>query len=79
MEPQFITEAFAGHFPSIFNSSFPPNTVNSSNFTCYDFLNTPHISDSGFKHLTESVTPDKIPIFVIKGCSEIFIPFMSHF
>jgi hypothetical protein len=45
-EPQFIAEAFADHFSSIFNSSSSVNTPNNSDCTSSDSLNIPYISDS---------------------------------
>jgi hypothetical protein len=52
--------------------------------TCSDLLNVPYIYDSDVKcaisHLrsTKSVGPDEIPNFIIKGCSDIFIPLLRH-
>jgi hypothetical protein len=83
MELQFITEAFADHFSSIFNSSSFVNTLNNSDFTYSDFLNIQCISDSDIKraisqlHFMKCVGPDEIPI--IKGCSDILLLFYIIF
>jgi hypothetical protein len=48
------------------------------------FFNTPYISDSDFKRAisclrsTKCVGPDEIPNFIIKDCSNIFIPLLRH-
>jgi hypothetical protein len=84
MEPQFIAEAFADHFASIFSPSSSVNIMNNSLFTHSDFFNILFISDSDVKqaisHLgsMKCVRPDDDPNFIIKGYSEIFTPLLSH-
>jgi hypothetical protein len=47
-------------------------------------LNVPFVSDSDVRRTirrlksTKSVGPDDIPSFIIKGCSEIFVPVLKH-
>jgi hypothetical protein len=83
-EPQSIEEAFAGHFSSVFDSSYRPEAPYYFDNTCSDFVNVPYICDSDVKcaisHLrsTKSAGPDDIPNFIIKGCSPIFIPLLRH-
>jgi hypothetical protein len=82
-EPQFIAEAFADHFSSIFNLSSSVNTLNNCDCTSLDSLNIPYISDSDIKqvisllHSMKCVGPDEIPNFIIKR-SNIFTPLLRH-
>jgi hypothetical protein len=52
--------------------------------TSSDFLNVPLVFDSDVRRAirrlksTKSVRPDDIPSFIIKGCSEIFVPVLKH-
>jgi len=84
-EPQLIAEAFADHFRSIFNSSSATQVhYNPVETTSSDFLNVPFVFDSDVRRAirrlksTKSVGPDDIPSFIIKGCSEIFVPVLKH-
>jgi hypothetical protein len=83
-EPQRIADVSADHFPSNFNSSSSVHAPNNSECVSSDFLNIPHISDSDVQRAisrlssTKCVGPDEIPNFIIKGCSEIFTPFLCH-
>jgi hypothetical protein len=71
-------------FPPFVNSSSSVNTPDYSDCTSSNSLNIPHISDSNVKrgisrlHSTKCVGPDEVPNFIIKGCSEIFTPLLSH-
>jgi hypothetical protein len=57
---------------------------NSVETTSSDFLNVPVVFDSDVKRAiqclksTKSVGPDDILSFIIKGCSEIFVPVLKH-
>jgi hypothetical protein len=70
--PLFLTLLFVHKLCTIFDH------------TCSDLLNVPYICDSDVKcaisHLlsTKSVGPDEIPIFLIKGCSDVFIHLLRH-
>jgi hypothetical protein len=72
------------HFSSIFNSLSFVVIPNNAHFTFSTFSNVPSISDSdieeAIQHLSplRCVSPDEIPSFIIKGCSEIFCHFLSH-
>jgi hypothetical protein len=52
--------------------------------TSSDFLNVPFVFDSDVRReirrlkSTKSVGPDDIPSFIIKACSEIFVPVLKH-
>jgi hypothetical protein len=82
-EQQVVAKPLQTSFP-VFTSSFPPYTLNNSDFTCSDFLNTPYISDSGVTcaighfHSTKSIKPDELPTLIIEGFSRIFIPLLHH-
>jgi hypothetical protein len=79
-----IVEDFAEHLPFFFNSPSSAVIPNNARFTSSGFLNVPSISDSDFKQELRSlkpskcVGPDEIPSFIIKDCSEIFAPLLSH-
>jgi hypothetical protein len=84
-EQQLITEAFADHFRSIFNcSSATQIHHNSVETTSSDFLNVLFVFDSDIRRAirrlksTKLVGPNGIPSFIIKGCSEIFVPVIKH-
>jgi hypothetical protein len=82
--PQYIVEAFADHFSSIFNSPSSAVIRNNAHFTFSDFLNFPAIYGSYFKqeirrlNPSKCIGPDEIPSFIIEGCSEIFVPLLIH-
>jgi hypothetical protein len=85
MEPQVIAEALADHHYSIFNSSSATQVhSNPMEMTSSDFFKVPFIFDSDVKQAfqrlksTKSVGLDDIPSFIIKGCSEIFVPVLKH-
>jgi hypothetical protein len=82
----FITESqlIADHFLSIFNSSSATQIhCNPVETTSSDFLNVPFIFDADVRRTirrlksTKSVAPDDIPSFIIKGCSQIFVPVLN--
>jgi hypothetical protein len=83
-ELQFVAEAFADQFSSIFNSSSSVHVPNNSDCISLDFLNSPYVSDSDVKRAisylrsTKCVGPDEIPNFITKGCSEILTPVSCH-
>jgi hypothetical protein len=57
---------------------------NPTETTSSDFLNVSFIFDSDVRlailrlKSTKSVGADDIPSFIIKGCSEIFVPLLKH-
>jgi hypothetical protein len=85
MEPKVIAEALADHRHSIFNSSYATQVhSNPMEMTSSDFVKVPLIFDSDVKQAfhrlksTKCVGLDDIPSFIIKGCSEIFVPVLKH-
>jgi hypothetical protein len=83
-EPQFITEAFAHHFPLFLTLLVVKKLRTTLTTLVMIFLNVPYIYYSDVKraisHLrsTKSVGPHEILNFAIKGCSDIFIPLLRH-
>jgi hypothetical protein len=84
-EPQLTEEAFADHFQSIFNSSSATQVYsNPMDKTSSYFLKVSFVFDSDVRWAirrlksTKSVGPDDICSFIIKGCSEIFVPVLKH-
>jgi hypothetical protein len=81
-EPDEAAYEFSKHFQSLYNNScsHAPSTILSS----FDFLTLAPISDSdvfrAFKRLrpSKSVGVDDIPGFIIKGCTDIFVPILKH-
>jgi hypothetical protein len=59
-ETQSIAEAFADHFPSVFDSSCRPKAPYYFQHTCSDILNVPYIYDSDVKRAYQSSPFDKI-------------------
>jgi hypothetical protein len=84
--PQCIVEAFADHFPSVFNSLSLSSVIipNKARLIFCDFFNVPSISDSDVKQAirrlspSKCVGPDEILSSIIRDCSEIVPLLLSH-
>jgi hypothetical protein len=72
------------HFSLIFISPSSVAIPNNARFIFSEFLNFSSIYDYDLKQAVrrlsswKCVGPDKIPSFIIEGCSEMFVPFLSH-
>jgi hypothetical protein len=81
-KPHDIAEAFSKHFHSVYNSSSPLFDTFSFVKHCTENLRIAFTSDSDVQNATKRLRPTKsvgldgIPSFVIKGCSEIFVPIL---
>jgi hypothetical protein len=79
-KPHDIAEAFSKHIQSVYSSSCPHFDTFSSVKHCTENLPLAFISDfdvqNAIKRLrpTKAVGLDGIPSYVIKGCSEMFVP-----
>jgi hypothetical protein len=82
VQPNAVADAFARHFQSVYNNNCP--TDFSPLAQSSEFLSLAPISDAdvckAIKRLksSKSVGLDDIPGFIIKGCSDIFIPILRH-
>jgi hypothetical protein len=82
VEPAEVADAFAKHFLSVYNIPCPGASPLPSRSS--EFLSSAPISEleicKALKRLRPSWTVglDGTPSFVIKGCSEIFIPVLKH-
>jgi hypothetical protein len=82
IEPNDIADEFSKHFQTVYHNPGPivfPNLLSSS-----EFLPLASVSDSdvykAIKRLrpSKSVGVDDIPGFIIKGCTDIFVPILKH-
>ncbi|PNF20040.1 hypothetical protein B7P43_G05817 [Cryptotermes secundus] len=82
IEPHDIADEFSKHFQTVYHNPGPivfPNLLSSS-----EFLPLASVSDSdvikAIKRLrpSKSVGVDDIPGFIIKGCTDIFVPILKH-
>jgi hypothetical protein len=82
IEPCEVAGEFSKHVQSVYNNTCPvvfPTLLSSS-----EFLSLPPVSDSNiFKAIkrlgqSKSVGIDGIPGFIIKGCTDIFVPALKH-
>jgi hypothetical protein len=75
-----IAEAFSKHFKSVYNSNSSCSNIFSFVKHCTENLPLASISDSDVQNAIKWLRPTKsvglgdIPSFVIKGCSDIFVP-----
>jgi hypothetical protein len=82
VEPTEVADAFAKHFLSVYNIPCPGVSPLPSRSS--EFLSLAPISElemcKALKRLrpSKAVGLDGIPSFVIKSCSEIFIPVLKH-
>jgi hypothetical protein len=82
VEPSEVADAFAKHFLSVYNILCPG--VFSLPSRSSEFLPLAPIFELGICKALKRLRPSKavgldgIPSFVIKGCSEIFIPVLKH-
>lgn len=80
-QPREDAEAFANYFKSVFNNPYLRDS--STSFQSSDSLSLAPVSDSDvFKAIkrlrpSKSVGIDNIPAFIIKGCSDIFVPVLK--
>jgi hypothetical protein len=82
VEPGEVAYESSKHFQSVYNNHCfqVPSTISSSS----DLLTLAPVSDSGvFKALkrlrpSKSTGVDDIPGFIIKGCTDIFVPLLKH-
>jgi hypothetical protein len=81
-EPYKVADAFAKHFQSVYNTPCTGVFPSPSQFS--ECLSLAPISEldicKALRRLrpSKSVGLDDIPSFVIKGCSEIFLPVLKH-
>jgi hypothetical protein len=81
-DPILITDAFANHFASTFNANY--QSFIPSDLIASDVLPTAPISVSEVSKAIKRLRPsrcvglDGIPSFIIKGCSDVFIPLLTH-
>jgi hypothetical protein len=75
-------DEFSKHFQSVYNNPWPVVVPTLSSYS--EFLSLAPVSDSGvfisIKRLrpTKSVEVDDILGFIIKGCTDIFVPVLKH-
>lgn len=80
-EPSEVASAFANHFSKVVT---PTNPVTIPKFTVGSTLSPFRISDNevlaAIKKLksSKSVGTDKIPSFIIKGCSSVLVPALTY-
>jgi hypothetical protein len=82
IKPNDITEEFSKHFQSIYHSHCP--TVFPTLLSSSEFFPLASVSDSDIiktiKRLrpSKSIEVDDVPGFIIKGCTDIFVPILKH-
>jgi hypothetical protein len=80
--PKNIADAFANHLNLISNTSCP--TITASQPVTADFLPTAPVSAAEVRKAIKRLKPSKrvgldgIPSFIIKSCSDIFIPLLTY-
>jgi hypothetical protein len=80
-DPELITNAFANHFKSTFNTNY--QSIIPSDQVASGFLPTAPISAAEVSRAIKRLRPtcvglDGIPSFTIKGCSDVFTPLSTH-
>jgi hypothetical protein len=81
-DPILIADAFGNHFTSTFSANY--KSFITSYFIASDFLPTAPISAAEVSKAIKRLRPSKcvgldgIPSFIIKGCSDVFIPLLTH-
>jgi hypothetical protein len=81
-DTKLIADVFAKHFASTFNANY--QSFIRSDLIASDFLPTAPIFAAEVSKAIERLRPfkcvelDGIPSFVIKGCSDVFIPLLTH-
>jgi hypothetical protein len=81
-DPKLIADAFANHFASTFNTNY--QSIIPSDIIASDVLPTAPISAAEASKAIKRLRPykcvglDAIPSFIIKGCSDVFVPLLTH-
>jgi hypothetical protein len=81
-DPKLTAFAFANHFASTFNANY--QSFIPSDLIASDCLPTASISAAEVSKAIKRLRPSKcvgldgIPSFIIKGCSDVFIPLLKH-
>jgi hypothetical protein len=77
-----VTDEFAKHFQSVYNSSylivFPALLPSSDDLSLASVSDSDIIKATERTRLSKSAGVDGIPAFIIKGCTDIFVPILKH-
>jgi hypothetical protein len=82
-DSKLITDALANHFASTFKANYYQTFI-PSDLIASDVLPTTPISAAEASKTIKRLRPSKcvglddIPSFIIKGCSDVFIPLLTH-
>jgi hypothetical protein len=87
VEPHQVAAAFANHFKLVYdNTAFkvPSNTKTSFDDISTDNLSVFSVTDADVRKVIKRLKPSKsaaldgIPRFIIKGCTDIFVPLLKN-
>jgi hypothetical protein len=86
-EPHQVAEAFANHFKSVYDNTackVSSNSITSSDVVFTDNLSVFSVTDADVRKAIRWLKPSKsagldgIPGFIIKGCTDIFVPLLKY-